>query len=1162
MNTSYRKNILRTIKSSLSRFLAIFAIVALGVGFLAGLLSAPIDMRLSAESYYKDTDMYDLRVVSTLGLTEEDLELVRQTDGVEHVLPVHDEDLVLLTSEGDSLTTRVHSLPTENDPAMNTILLQSGRMPEKPGECVAIQTKTLGVKQDWVGQTLTPEQDESKDDDEESESGLSSPLTVVGMAKSSLYLSMEQEHTTVGTGTVGLILYTPDETFDRDVYTGFYVTLEGAKELGAFSDAYQEKADAAAEILETLGEERADIRYHEIVDEANEKLADARKEYEDKKAEAEQELADAKKELDDGEQEIADNEKKLADAKAEIDRNQQNLNDSRAEYRSQTASAQEKIDSGYRQIQEYQAKLDEAKKQIDAVRAPLDENQKKLDDGRKQLLAAKNHLEETEQLLDGIDAGKATFWQAAAVVGLPSEDISDRGTLAALAQLEVLHPDVAEQFAPLKAGLEALAAQGTDSVQARTELEAGKAQCQQQEEELDAAQEQLDAAYKELAVQSKPLEEQQEQLSTQKAELDKNAAALRQAQIAAQGQFASGEAQLADARAQYEDGIAQLADARKKLEDGRKEYEDGKAEADEKLADAEEQIKDAESKVRELEEGQWYLFTREDNAGYSSYDSNADKIGAIAAVFPAFFFLVAALVALTTMTRMVEEERQQIGTMKALGYSSGKIAVKYLLYAACASIAGSIFGLAVGLRLFPYIIITAYNIMYDIPKALTPFNLPYALFSSLTAVLCTLAATFSACRAELKAVPAQLMLPKAPKAGKRVFLEYITPLWKRLKFTQKVTARNLIRYKKRFFMTIIGIAGCTALLVTGFGVNDSVAHIVTLQYDELNQYQMMVALKDESALEGRELKKLLSDTEKVSGYLPVMQEEGKIVPKKNAPADNITICTPSDVAAMSEYFTFRRRNDHQPVPFEEDSVIITEKLAERQHWKVGDAITLTNQDNREATLTITGICENYAMHYLYLSPAAYEKAFGQAVENNMVLGKLPETTSREDEDALSTGLLNCRDVAAVRFTTELSASFANSIQGINSIIAVIIICAGALAFVVLYNLTNINISERVKEIATIKVLGFYDVEVSAYIYRENAILTVLGAAGGLVLGIFLHQFVIRTAELDMVMFGRTVFPMSYVWSALLTVFFSVLVNLVMHRKLKKISMVESMKAPE
>jgi len=1158
MKKSYRKTILRTIRSTLSRFLAIFAIVALGVGFLAGLLAAPDDMRLSADTYYDDTDLYDVRIVSTLGLTEDDLELVRQAENVEAVLPVHDMDLVFLSEEGDSYTTRLHTLPRETDPAMNTPILQSGRMPEKAGECVVVEMKSLLGEKDWIGQTLALDRDADEEQDEDD--GIPDSLTVVGTVKSSAYLSMEQEHTTVGTGTVGLIAYTVDETFDLDYYTGFYLTVKGAKGLNSFRQQYEDTVSPVTESLEALGEKRAKARYEEIVDDANAQLDDAKKEYEDKKAEAEEKLAEAEQELKDGEQELADSEKKLADAKAEIEKGQSELDSNRASYQSEINSAQSQIDNGYSQIAGYQSQLDTGKKQIQDGQAQIDDGYRQLDAGDRQLSQAKAQLDETEANLAALESGKESLWQLAGQLGLPVSDTSDAAALAVLGQLEALSPEAAAQFAPLKAGLEALSAQGTDTAGAKAQLEAGKTEYRQNLAQAQAARAELDKKQEELTVQRQSLESRQAALNAQKAELDNSAAALQQAKADAQAQFASAEAELADARDQYEDGLAKWEDGKKELADGRKEYEDSKAEADEKLQEAAEQIKDAESEIREIEEGEWYVFTRDDNAGYASYDSNADKIAAIAAVFPVFFFLVAALVALTTMTRMVEEERQQIGTMKALGYSSGKIAAKYLFYAACASVAGSAFGLLVGLRLFPYIIINAYNIMYDIPRALTPFNLPYALFASVVAIACTLAATLSACWAELREAPARLMLPKAPKAGKRVFLEYITPLWNRLKFTQKVTARNLIRYKKRFFMTVIGIAGCTALLVTGFGVKDSVSHIVSDQYDELNQYQLMVGLKDESALDGRDLKKLLDDPEKIAGYLPVMQDSGKMVPKKGDPADSVTIFTPSDVSALPDYFVFRHRNSDEPVVYDENAVIITEKLSERQHLKAGDVITVTNQDEKEASFTVTDICENYVAHYLYISPAAYEKAFGQPAENNLVLCKLGETTV--NEDVLTTELLECRDVAAARFTTELSESFGNSIKSIDSIIAVLIVCAGLLAFVVLYNLTNINISERVKEIATIKVLGFYDGEVSAYIYRENIVLTLLGDAVGLVMGVFLHQFVIRTAEIDIVMFGRTVFPMSYVWSALLTIVFSALVNLVMHRKLKKISMVESMKAPE
>ena len=1174
MNKTYHKTVLRTIRSTLSRFMAIFAIVALGVGFLAGLLVSPLDMRLSADHYYDETDFYDLRVLSTMGLTDGDLEQVRDVEGVEGVMPVHDTDLVLLSGEGDAFTTRMHSLPADageqNQDYLNRLVLLDGRMPEKSGECVVLQTKSLGGTGVELGDILTldPEEEDLKDK-------VANTFTVVGTVKGAAYLSMEQEHTTAGSGKIGLLAYTVDDSFEMDYYTGFYLTVTGVKELDSFGNGYAEQVEAVTDTLETLGKDRAHLRYEEIVGDAEAELQDAKDEYQKKKAEADEKLADAKKELDDGAKELSDNEQKLADAKASIDEGQAALDENRQKYNTEIPAAQKQLDDGYAQLASYRTQLADGKRQLADAQQKLTDGYAQLDAGDAQLAAAKQELDATEESLSALESGKTALWQLAASLGIPSEDTSDSGALTAIGQIQALlnsgadlplPPEqveaVSQQLSSLQAGLQALAAQGATTDSARAALEAGKTEYAQKLETAAAARAELDAGQAELNSKSAQLSEQERQLNASQATLDANSATLQATISNSQAQFSAAEAELADARAQYEDGLSKLEDAKQTLADGQKEYEDKKAEAEEKLSDAEEQIRDAEAQIRDIEEGKWYLFDRNDNTSFSSYDSNAEKIAAIAQVFPVFFFLVAALVALTTMTRMVEEERLQIGTLKALGYSSGKIAAKYLFYAAAASVAGSVFGLLVGMQLFPTVIINAYNIMYDIPQILTPFNLPYSLVSSLAAIACTLLATLSACWSELRESPSRLMLPKAPKAGKRIFLEYITPIWSRMRFTRKVTARNLIRYKKRFFMTVIGIAGCTALLVTGFGIRDSISDIVTKQFDDLCRYQLTVGLKDGSALEGRNFQKILGDQARITGSLPVMQNDGKMVPEKGNPADNVTIFVPGDTAALPDYFQFRHRTDGTPVTFDENSVIISEKLAERQHLNVGDTITVQNQDEVEASFTVTDICENYVYHYLYLPAAAYEAAFGEPMEVNAVLCKLPEGETAVDEDALTTDLLKCRDVAGASFTTELSHSFANTIQSINYIVIVLIVSAGALAFVVLYNLTNINITEREKEIATIKVLGFYDKEVSSYIYRETGVLSLIGTACGLVLGIFLHAFVIRTAEVDMVMFGRQIYAPSYLWAALLTLLFSLLVNLVMHRKLKKISMVESMKAPE
>ena len=1115
-------------RASLSRFVAIFAIVALGVGFLSGLLASPVDMRLSADEYCREANLYDIKIQSTQGLTDEDLAAVRAVEGVSGVMPARDMDLVLTIESGESLTTRLQSIPEEDLPEadrLNQLTLVEGRMPSAPGEIAVGLTKDFSGTIPAIGDVLTVNQTEN---DENVTDALPQTFTVVGTVRSAAYFSVEAEYTNTGSGTVGLFAWAPESSFDMDYYTTFYLSVEGAKELNSFSAAYEDKVDGVMAGLEAIRDERVQARYEEIIDEAEAELDDAWAEYEEKKAEAEQELADAAQELEDGWAELADAEQELADAKLEIDRGQAELDDGKDEF--------------YRALPGYKQQIADGYSKLESSRAQLDSAQTQLDEGRAQL----------EQL----KAGKDSFWamvEANYGISIPPEQQTDEFTIQVITILEKLASGgsipgfdlTEEQLALLKQMLPQL-------TQLKKSLEA----LDEQETTLDASLAALDEKQAEIDAGRRQIEDGLSELQAQERQLEKT-------KIDTENQFAVADEKLLDARQQYADGLAELEEGRQELIDGQKEYEDAKAEAEQELADGKEEILDAESEVREIEKGKWLLGDRSDNTSFSSYGDNADKIAAIATVFPVFFFLVAALVALTTMTRMVEEERGQVGTMKALGYTRGQIAAKYILYALTASLAGSGVGMLIGMQLFPRIILSAYNIMYDLPDLLTPFNWGFGLLATGAAVACTLLATLNACWAELREQPASLMLPKAPKAGKRILLEHIGPVWRRLRFTHKVTARNLFLYKKRFFMTVVGIAGCTALLVTGFGLQDSISDIVEKQFDELAHYQMLVSLQDESALDGRDLAAILNDETKVTGHLAVSQQDATVVPEEGGEEDNLYIVVPSDTEAMTEYFTFRQRTTGETVPFEEGSVVISEKLAERHDLSVGDAITVENADGDEASFTITGVCENYIYHYLYMSEDVYRDAFGEEPETNLLYCRLAEgVDTPEAEDELATALLKCRDIAGAQFTHEITASFRQSLDSINYIVVVLIIAAGALAFVVLYNLTNINITERSKELATIKVLGFYDGEVGAYIYRETSMLTLIGTVCGLVFGIALHTFVIRTAEVDMVMFGRSIYPMSFVWSALLTIAFSLLVNLVMYRKLKNISMVESMKAPE
>ena len=1167
---------LRTVRSSLSRFLAIFAIVALGVGFLSGLLASPVDMRLSADRYCRDAQLYDIKIQATQGLTDDDLAAVKAIEGVDQVMPAWDMDLVLdRPATGESLTSRLMSLPAENaDAQMNQLTLVEGRMPAAPGEAVVTASLEFGTTLPAVGETLEVDPVEN---DEDVTDALPADLTVVGTVRSAAYFSLETEYTNVGTGTVDVFLYTPADTFDMESYTTFYIAVEGARALNSFSDEYEDTVAAVYDRLDDIKAQRAQARYDEIIDEAEQALADAKQEYEDAKAEAEQELADAEQELADGWAELADAEQELADAKVEIDNGQAVLDTNKNEFYLLLPGYRQEIADGKEKILDTQAQLDEGQAQLDEARAPLDQlktgkdefwamvptlngalamlGQQPIDTADQSDGATINAIAYLQQVFANLPGGgqaggeqtggdqtagdqaggdQTAGDQAGGDTAL-SGGQEQTGGMALTPEMIAGLQQQLEQLAPLKAGLEALAAQGAT---------------------LDASLAAIDAQQAQIAEGRRQLSDGWQTLLEKEQELNDTVASTEQA-------FADADAELLDARQQYADGLEELEEGRQELIDGQKEYEDAKAEAEQELADGWEEILDAESEVREIEKGKWVLGDRGDNAGISSYGDNADKIAAIATVFPVFFFLVAALVALTTMTRMVEEERGQVGTMKALGYSRRQIAAKYILYALAATLAGSAVGMLVGMQLFPRIILSAYGIMYDLPVLYTPFNAQFGAIATGAALACTLIATMNACGTELKEQPASLMLPKAPKAGKRIFLEHIGPLWRRMRFTHKVTARNLFLYKKRFFMTVVGIAGCTALLVTGFGVRDSISNITTLQFEELAHYQLLVSLQDESALEGRDLRAILDAGDRITDRLAVSQQDMTVVPEEGKPADNLYVTVPSDTDRMREYFTFRQRGSGEAVAFGEGQVIATEKLAERQGLDVGDTITVENGDGEQATFTITGICENYVYHYLYMTADTYRAAFGEDPEPNLLYCRLGDgMDDQAAEGELASDLLKCRDIAGAQFTHEITASFTQSIDNINFIVVVLIIAAGALAFVVLYNLTNINITERAKELATIKVLGFFDGEVAAYIYRETAILTLIGTGCGLLFGIALHTFVIRTAEVDMVMFGRSIFPLSFVWSALLTILFSLLVNLVMFRKLKAISMVESLKAPE
>lgn len=1229
MTRSYRKNIRRTFKHTKSRFIAIFSIIALGVGFLAGLNATPVDMKESMEAYMDDANFYDIRIVSTLGLTDDDVSALSAIDGVKDVQPAYNADLLVQTGD-DTVVARAHSLPittgkeetekstsslstdgntaTNAQDTINKLFLVDGHMPEKSGECVVEAGANDMASAYPIGSKLviSPE-------NEDLDSKLSTTeYEVVGIVHSANYFSFEREPASVGNGRVNLLMYLLPEDYAFTAYTEIYLTVDGALAANSLGDDYDPLVDTVKNKIEAIQELRCQTRYDEIYDEAQQKINDAWDSYHEAKEEADQKLSDAKAELTDGEKELADGqteyeqgEADYADALSQIAENEQKLADGEIQLgdaRRKLQEADARISNNETLLEQNEAKLNAAKAELDKGQAQYDNGmnayqsgKKQLDDGQVQLDVAKKQLDTAKESyqsgLAGCAQGMTSLLPSMTADGLDGflAFLSDKGYgapqtttafLQDMAEYGVSLPTVSANSAEaayLEQGISQLlpaisqlysaresitAGQSTYDANA-AKLEENKKLLADSKEELSKARQKLQKGQKQYEDGKKQLENGKKQLSSAKAMLAGSWATLsgRQTELTdGLSQISDAKSSLEDARSRLDDAKATIAENAQKLADGKISYEDAKKEASEKLADARQEIEDGQADLDTLEMPKWYIWGRDKNISYSSFTANIDKLNAITTVFPIFFFLVAALVVSTTMTRMVEEERLQIGTMKALGYSAKTIMQKYILYALAASVSGTLVGLAVGFKAFPSIIWSAYEMMYYMPAIATPWRLSQALFSGGTLTVLSLLVTALTCRSSLSETPAALMLPRAPKAGKRILLERITPLWRHFPFSWKVTCRNLFRYKKRFWMTVIGVAGCTSLLIAGFGISDSLNAIITKQYEDIFHYDLMTVVTEEDALTQGAVQEYLFDNPSVFSDSLAVSIQSTRQEIKNGEAD-VYLMIPKDLSSFGSFVDLHERVSRKATPLQEDGIIITEKLAKTLGIQAGDSITLQNEDEEKASFTVTDVCEHYVSNYVYMSAATYEAGFQKAPVYNAALSKMPDD-SQTVRDQVSAVLLDNDHVASLTFTADNVKQVLNMLNSIDAVVVLIIVCAAGLAFVVLYNLSNINVAERVKEIATIKVLGFYDREVDSYVNRESYALTGIGIFFGIFGGIALHKFVITTVEVDAVMFGRSLRPVSFLYAVLLTLLFSIIVSLVIGRSLKKVSMVESMKAPE
>ena len=1212
---------LREIKNTRSRFVSLLVLSALAVCFLAGLRATEPDMKRSADRYFDEQRLMDLHILSTLGLTDADTGALAAVEGVEAVEPAYTIDAMLRHGDKEIIVKGL----SYQEGGLNAPHLVEGRLPERADECL-VEPDLLSENGLFIGNTITLDTGSGTYEDALAGENFTivgtadSPLYVgvdrgsssLGTGQVSAFVLLPAEAFTMESytdiyvtldGAAGLLCY-------DDAYTDLIERMQD--ELEPFA---RERADLReAEVIGEANEKLAD---------AEQELADAEAEADQELADAWQELTDARQELDDGwadyedgqqtleeeiadaEQKIADGEEELADALEELEEGEERLEDGEDEL----ADGWRQYNSGLAQYEaalaEFQPKKEEFDQGVALYESGYAEFQKSVEpllpflpgydvDSLYNDLATKPGAVETilageedkiqiqigelpskEELLQDLVGFESQTAEEilviceeieAQIAALDKTDTNYNENLSQLnAELErakkaykarlnyTLLEQLNESIVHIKSiedALPGLISSVQDLNKLHLEIEKNRPEIEAAQAQFEAQKAQFDAAYQDLQDGEAELREGRIELQQGWDEYEDGLKDLEEARETLRTETADAEQELADALAELEDGEQEYAD-------GLVEYEDGKAEAEQKIADARKELEQARRDIEAIEDCEWYVLGRNTNAGYVSYSMDADRMGNLASVFPLIFFLVAALVCLTTMTRMVEEGRVTIGGLKALGYSRGAIAVKYVGYGFLASAIGSLLGLAVGLTLLPWIICNAWNIIYAVGPVQYGLEPATSTAACLAAVGTVTLSAMGACFSTLTAVPAELMRPKAPPAGKRVVLERIPWLWRRLSFNYKITIRNLFRYQRRFWMTVMGIGGCAALIVTAFGLRGSIFDIMDKQFDEIYGHTAQIGMVNAvTPTELREITDTLDGNALVDGWLLCRSET--LSAQTEEYTVDATLMVAADQQALEPLIHLRHRTEDTPVTLPDDGVVLTEKLASLLGVGPGDSITLDGDERVE--VVVADITEHYIQHYIYMTDAYYESVFGQVPEQNLILADYP--TDDPDAESLERELVGLDGVSSLTRVEDTRNTYGSSLASVDYAVVLIIVCAAALAFVVLYNLTNINITERMRELATLKVLGFYDRELSAYIYRENVILTMFGVGIGMLMGKLLHQWLILTVEIDMLMFGRTLSLPSYLYAVVLTILFSLIVNLAAHRKLKHIDMVESLKTVE
>ncbi|AGK98400.1 ABC transporter permease [Clostridium pasteurianum] len=1116
MKKTVLKNLFRDIKKTFSRFLSIVIIITVGVSFYAGVRATSPDMKKSGDYYFYKNNLMDFKVISTLGITKDDIAEIEKLNGVTKADGSYSMDGVV-EKDNRSIVLNVNSLPKED--SMNKINILKGRTAKNDREAV-VEEKFLEKYKSKIGDKIVLQSDNDSDIKDKLKNN---EFQIVGTAESPLYISAQRQLSSVGDGDVNGFVYIIPEDFKSDVYTEMYVRCNSEESKASLlsNDKYKNVTSGIEKELEGIGIKRNEIRYAQVLRDANDKIQAAEDKLGNSRREAEDKIAEGHRQLDDA-------KVKLEQGKSEFQENQ--------------ISFDKKISYGEKQISQ-------GKSQIEAAENEINSNTVDIQNGRLQLAKAKNQLTEAENKLN---AGKQ---QAAASIseGMEVKVAEAKKYMDSLP----INPVYIAQYNSLNEIYEKdIKGKDFDNMYDALNNDGAVKQLNEYFDikslkiTFDKAYLDISSGRKQITAKNKLLQDGEARLAAGRAEIEENKKKIADSERELNKEKKEGIIKLNDAN-------AQLVEGQKIIDENTQRLNSEESKTNSQINSGEAQLQRNRDKIKNIKKPEWYVLGRTLNVGYENYRQDSHRIDNIGKAFPLIFFLVAALVSLTTMARMVQENRIEIGTFKALGYSRLAIVSHYLIYSLLASVIGSVIGISFGFRLFPPLIMNAYSSLYTIPYALIPFNTKLAVESSLIAVLFTSLAAIAATLSELREVPASLMRPKPPKSGKVILLEKITFLWKRLSFTRKVTARNIFRYKQRFFMTVIGIAACTGLMITGFGLKEGITGAMNKQFSEIYKYNMQASfIKSIDSGEKNNIKNKIIKDNNMKSILFTYSKNASV--NKKSGSEDVYIIVPENKGNLNKYINLTMKNNS--LKLEDNGVIITEKLSKLINKKIGDSFQITI-NSKVINAKISAITEQYVQHYIYISSDYYKKIAGEDIQFNSFYGLLKDT-SNSAQNNTSKILTDIDGIGSVSFKNNLQVNFNKGINSINSVVLVLIVSAGILAFVVIYNLTNININERKRELATIKVLGFYNNELAFYIYRENIILTIIGSLVGIIYGILINRLIISTAETNVMMFLKTINPIYLLYSAMLTILFSFVVNLVMYRRFDRIDMIESLKNAE